>query len=54
MGCSLANYNKDKDMPVVPTQLLGYSDGGMSQGFSTMYALEILNPDLIVAGKIVA
>ena len=41
-------------MPVIPTQLLGYSDGGMSQGFSTMYALEILNPDLIVAGKIVA
>ena len=41
-------------LPVVPTQLLGYADGGMSQGFSTMYALEILNPDLIVAGEIVA
>ena len=41
-------------LPVVPTQLLGFADGGMSQGFSTMYALEVLNPDLIVAGKIVA
>ena len=26
-------------MPVVPTQLLGYAYGGMSQGFSTMYDL---------------
>ena len=41
-------------LPVIPTHLLGYADGGMSQGFSTMYALEILNPDLIVAGEIVA
>ena len=41
-------------MPVVPTQLLGYADGGMSQGWSTMYDLKVLNPDLIVAGKIVA
>lgn len=41
-------------MPVVPTQLLGYADGGMSQGWSTMYDLQILNPDLIVAGQIVA
>ena len=40
-------------MAIVPTQLLGYADGGMSQGFSTMYALEVLNKDLIVAGKIV-
>lgn len=41
-------------MPVVPTQLLGYADGGMSQGWSTMYDLVVLNPDLIVAGEIVA
>lgn len=40
-------------MAVVPTQLLGYADGGMSQGFSTMYALEMLNKDLIVAGKVI-
>lgn len=38
---------------VVPTQLLGYADGGMSQGFSTLYALELLNPLLLVKGKVV-
>ena len=40
-------------MPIVPTQLLGYADGGMSQGFSTMYALEMLNKDLLIAGTVV-
>lgn len=39
-------------MTIVPTQLLGYADGGMSQGFSTMYALEVLNADLAIAGEI--
>ena len=39
-------------MAVVPTQLLGYADGAMSQGFSTMYALEMLNEDLLIAGRI--
>lgn len=41
-------------MPVVPTQLLGYADGAMSQGFSTMYDLKILNKDLLVSGKVTA
>ena len=41
-------------MAVVPTQLLGYADGAMSQGFSTMYALEMLNPDLLIQGKVVS
>lgn len=41
-------------MAVVPTQLLGYADGGMNQGFSTLYALEPLNTDLVIAGEIVA
>lgn len=41
-------------MPVVPTQLLGYADGGMSQGFSTMYDLKMLNPNLLVAGRVTA
>ena len=40
-------------MAIVPTQLLGYADGGMSQGWSTMYALEVLNPDLVIAGALV-
>lgn len=41
-------------MAIVPTMLLGFADGAMSQGFSTMYALEALNPQLLVAGKIVS
>jgi hypothetical protein len=46
-------------MAIVPTQLLGFSDGGMSQGFSTLYDLRALVPDgvttspLLVAGKVV-
>ena len=45
-------------MPIVPTQLLQYADGGNSQGFSTMYALELLSTDengkspLLVKGEI--
>lgn len=39
---------------IVPTQLLGHADGGMSQGFSTLYDLRILNKELLVAGRISA
>ena len=39
-------------MAVVPTQLLQYADGGNSQGFSTLYALEKLNENLVVAGEV--
>ena len=41
-------------MALVPTQLLGYADGGMSQGWSTMYDLQLLNKDLLIAGRITA
>ena len=52
-------------MPVVPTQLLGFADGAMSQGFSTLYDFKILSKlkdaatgqeysPLLVGGKIVA
>lgn len=41
-------------MAVVPTQLLGYADGAMSQGWSTLYDLELLNKDLLIAGRITA
>lgn len=34
-------------MPIVPTQLLGFADGTMSQGFSTLYDMKILNADLV-------
>ena len=40
-------------MAIVPTQLLGYADGAMSQGFSTLYDLKMLNPLLLVAGKVI-
>ena len=39
-------------MAIVPTQLLGYADGGMSQGWSTLYDLKMLNKNLLVAGEI--
>ena len=29
-------------MPIVPTQLLGFADGTMTQGFSTMYDMKLL------------
>lgn len=41
-------------MAIVPTQLLGYADGGMSQGWSTLYDLKMLNRNLLVAGEIIA
>lgn len=41
-------------MPVVPTQLLGFADGAMSQGWSTLYDMKILNSILLIAGKVVA
>lgn len=41
-------------MPVVPTQLLQYADGGTSQGWSTLYDLKVLNENLIVAGEMTA
>ena len=40
-------------MAIVPTQLLGFADGSMSQGFSTLYDLKMLNPLLLVAGKVI-
>lgn len=39
-------------MPIIPTQLVGYADGGMSQGFSTMYDLKALNEQLVVSFKV--
>jgi hypothetical protein len=40
-------------MAIVPTQLLGTPDGGLTQGFSTWYAKALLNELLLVGGKIV-
>ena len=41
-------------LPIVPTMLLQGPDGGTSQGFSTVYALEKLNEDLVVKGQVTA
>lgn len=41
-------------LPVIPTQLLGFADGGMTQGWSTMYDAKILNSNLLIKGQIVA
>ena len=40
-------------MAIVPTQLLQYADGGTSQGFSTLYDFKMLNPALLVRGKVI-
>ena len=40
-------------MAIVPTQLLGFADGGMSQGWSTLYDLKLLNPMLLIKGHLV-
>lgn len=40
-------------MPIVPTQLLGFADGGMTQGWSTLYDLKVLNDNLVVAGQMI-
>lgn len=34
-------------LPIIPTQLLGFADGSMSQGFSTMYDMKIINKALL-------
>lgn len=34
-------------LPIIPTQLLGFADGRMSQGFSCMYDMKIINPLLL-------
>lgn len=39
-------------MPIAPTQLLGFADGTMSQGFSTAYDIVGLNKWLVVEGLV--
>lgn len=40
-------------MPLVPTQLLGFADGTMEQGFSSMYDMKILNENLVTKIEVV-
>lgn len=39
-------------MALVPTSLLQTPDGATTQGWSTLYALQLLNKNLLVAGAI--
>ena len=39
---------------VTPTQLLQFADGANSQGWSTVYGLEMLNKQLLISGRITA
>ena len=39
-------------MPIAPTQLLGFADGTMSQGFATAYDIVGLNKWLVVEGQV--
>ena len=39
-------------MALVPSALLGLPDGTNTQGWATMYALQMLNPLLLVAGRL--
>ena len=41
-------------MAIIPTMLIQGPDGGTTQGWSTLYDLKVLNPRLIVKGKVVA
>lgn len=39
-------------MSIVPTAALNFADGGVSQGFATMYDLKVLNPELVAGGQV--
>lgn len=41
-------------MTVIPSSLLQFADGGNSKGWATLYALELLNKDLLISGRITA
>lgn len=41
-------------MPIVPTQALNGPDGSISQGFMTVYALVMLNSELLISGRVTA
>lgn len=39
-------------MPVTNTDAIGLANASVQQGYATMYAMEIVNPDTVVSGKI--
>ena len=40
-------------MPFVNTEAIGLANMSVQQGYATMYAMEIVNPDTIISGKLV-
>lgn len=40
-------------MPLVNTEPIGLSNASVQQGYATMYAMKVVNPDTVVSGKIV-
>lgn len=40
-------------MPMTNTEAIGLANASVQQGYATMYAMEVVNPDTVVSGKIV-
>lgn len=40
-------------MPFADTQALGLANASVQQGYANMYAMEVVNPDTVVSGKII-
>ena len=40
-------------MPLVSTDAIGLANSSVQQGYATMYAMKVVNPDTVVSGKIV-
>lgn len=39
-------------MPLTDTQAIGLANASVQQGYATMYAMKVVNPDTVVSGKI--
>ena len=39
-------------MPLTNTDALGFADSSVQQGYATMYAMKVVNPDTVVSGRI--
>jgi spore maturation protein SpmA len=39
-------------MPLTNTDAIGLANASVQQGYATMYAMKVVNPDTVVSGKI--
>ena len=58
MSCKSADIRRNSAlfgeyMPMMNTDQIGLANASVQQGYASMYALEIVNPDTVVSGKIV-